>query len=142
MSDIDNVRFLAELLGSKDLEPEEDTETIEELEKELKDLGFDVPNVKQQMAAFKLKLAGKLAMKRTAESRRTARKEAKAIAYPGTKEKLIEEISVMEESIGYGHAARMRAEMAEDDLKAYYRDLMELKEERDRKDHEGQSNQS
>ena len=56
----EDLKFLAELLGYDDLGPEEEVETLEELEAELKDLGYDLNELGQQMDTLRRKLAGRL----------------------------------------------------------------------------------
>ncbi len=62
----EDLKFLTELFGNKDLEPEEEVETLEELQAGLKELGFELSELAQQMETLRKKLAGKLAIKRAA----------------------------------------------------------------------------
>ena len=128
----EDLKFLAELFGSKDLEPDEEVETLEELRTELKGLGFDLNELDQQMEALKRRLAGKLAIKRAAEGRRAAearhaaKRKQSPIVYPMARIDMIKQIQVMEEKMGY--TARKTDELSEDDLRAHFEGLMEMRE--------------
>ena len=122
--DIEDLKFLAELFGNKDLEPDEEVETLEELQAELKGLGFDLNELDQQMKTLRRKLAGKLAIKRAAEGRHAAKHKPRSIVYPKDRIDMIKQIQVMEEQMGY--AARKTDVLSEEDLHAHFEALMEM----------------
>ena len=137
--DLEDLKFITELFGNKDLEPEEEVETLEEIQAELKELGFDLSELSQQMETLRRKLAGNLAIKRAAEGRRAAEarraatREHRPIVYPETRNEMIKQIQVMEEQMGY--AARKTDELSEEDLRAHFEGLMETRElEKDSQD--------
>ena len=49
----EDLKFLAELFGNKDLGPEEEEEALEEVKADLKDLGYDLRELGQQMDALR-----------------------------------------------------------------------------------------
>ena len=51
--DFEDLKFLTELFGNKDLEPEEEVETLEEIQAELKELDFDLSELSQQMETLR-----------------------------------------------------------------------------------------
>ena len=51
--DLEDLKFITELFGNKDLEPEEEVETLEEIQAELKELGFDLSELSQQMETLR-----------------------------------------------------------------------------------------
>ena len=126
--DFEDLKFLTELFGNRDLEPDEEFETQEEVEAELKELGFELSELDQQMETLGKKLVGRLAIKRAAEARRAAERKRRPVVYPKTSE-MIRKIQVMEEQMGY--AARRTDEMSEEGLRARYEALMEMHELKD-----------
>ena len=76
----EDLKFLTELFGNKDLEPEEEVESLEELKAELKDLGYDLSDLGQQMEALRRKLAGKLERRLTTEDTENTEREEKRLS--------------------------------------------------------------
>ncbi len=69
----EDLKFLTELFGNKDLGPEEEVETLEEIKADLKDLGYDLSELGQQMDALRRKLAGKLEKNKPQRTQRAQR---------------------------------------------------------------------
>ena len=127
--DFEDLKFLTELFGNRDLELDEEVETQEEVEAELKELGYDLSELDQQMETLRSKLVGKLAIKRAAEARQAAERNRRPVVYPESLPEMIRQIQVMEAQMGY--AARRTDEMSEKDLCAHFEALTEMREQKD-----------
>ena len=122
---ITDAEIVSRILGSKDLQPEKE-ESLEEIKTALTDLGIDLDELNQHMEAIKLKLAGRLAIKRAAEARGVEGEQIRSVECPPSRDGLINEIRSMEESVGY--AARQTDTMTDNDLRAYHEGLAELRD--------------
>ena len=126
MPDNKHTKLFSKLFASGDLAPEDDDVTKEELDAELEEQGVDLAQLNDDIARFKQKLAGKLAMRR-AKSQRNQPEDETVIQFPEGRDNLERAIRVAEDQLGYGMAARKRENATEEELRQILSDLEKLK---------------
>lgn len=131
----EKTRIVSQLLGSQAMASEEDGSSVEEINQELEELGFDVKAVDSRIADFRRRMEGIIAMRKAATARKAAEDSTEVVfRYPESQEEMDEALRVAEDQLssrGYGIAARKKKDLGEQDKRELLRTYRKLLDDND-----------